>query len=192
MNIRYGNTYELIQLSDIGTNCTRRKISRSMGPWNKPEHRSLARGFMPRKPVDRRRAERDSSGHPSGNIDLIQRKDWSIWADKMISSRGIYSIVFTSYLACEFKLSWIYRIIVFSISGKREQIINKALPGEVEKPFSPGRAIIFVFFTDDSCCKDRSLEQSGHPLCRCSTTYCFLSFASRSGSQGRGICLCWY
>ena len=62
-----------------------------MGPWNKPEHRSLARGFMPRKPVDRRRAERDSSGHPSGNIDLIQRKDWSIWADKMISSRGIYS-----------------------------------------------------------------------------------------------------
>ena len=26
----------------------------------------------------------------------------------------------TSYLACEFKLSWIYRIIVFSISVKRE------------------------------------------------------------------------
>ena len=50
----------------------------------------MARGFMPRKPVDRRRAERDSSGHPSGNIDLKQRKDWSIWADKMISSRGIY------------------------------------------------------------------------------------------------------
>ena len=31
----------------------------------------------------------------------------------------------TSYLACEFKLSWIYRIIVFSISVKREQIVNK-------------------------------------------------------------------
>ena len=61
-----------------------------MGPWNKPERRSLARGFMPRKPVDRRRAEWDSSGLPSGNIDLKQRKDWSIWADKMISSRGIY------------------------------------------------------------------------------------------------------
>ena len=61
-----------------------------MGPWNKPERRALARGFMPRKPVDRRRAEWDSSGLPSGNIDLKQRKDWSIWADKMISSRGIY------------------------------------------------------------------------------------------------------
>ena len=61
-----------------------------MGPWNKPERRSLARGFMPRKPVDRRRAERNSSGLSSGNIDLKQRKDWSIWADKMISSRGIY------------------------------------------------------------------------------------------------------
>ena len=85
--------YELIQLSAIGTNCTRRKISRSMGPWNKPERRSLARGFMLRKPVDRRRGERDSSGHPSGNIDLKQRKDWSIWADKMISSCGIYSIL---------------------------------------------------------------------------------------------------
>ena len=91
MNIRYGNTYELIQLSAIGTNCTRRKTSRSMGLWNKPERRFLARGFMPRKPVDRRRAERDSSGLPSGNIDLKQRKDWSIWADKMISSRGIYT-----------------------------------------------------------------------------------------------------
>ena len=91
MNIRYGNTYELIQLSAIGTNCTRRKTSRSMGLWNKPERRFLARGFMPRKPVDRRRAERDSSGLPSGNIDLKQRKDWSIWADKMISSRGIYN-----------------------------------------------------------------------------------------------------
>lgn len=31
---------------------------------------SLARGFMLRKPVDRRREERDSSGRPSGNIDL--------------------------------------------------------------------------------------------------------------------------
>ena len=62
-----------------------------MGPWNKPERRSLARGFMLRKPVDRRREERDSSGHPSGNIDLKQRKDWSIWADKMISSCGIYT-----------------------------------------------------------------------------------------------------
>ena len=61
-----------------------------MGPWNKPERRSLVRGFMPRKPVDRRRAERDSSGLPSGDIDLKQRKDWSILADKMISSRGIY------------------------------------------------------------------------------------------------------
>ena len=64
-----------------------------MGPWNKPERRSLARGFMPRKPVDRRRAEWDSSGLPSGNIDLKPRKDWSIWADKMISSRGIYNYV---------------------------------------------------------------------------------------------------
>ena len=91
MNIRYGNTYELLQLSDIGTNCTRRKISLSMGPWNKPERRSLERGFMPRKPVDRRRAERDPSGLPSGNVDLNQRKNWSIWADKMISSRGIYN-----------------------------------------------------------------------------------------------------
>ena len=53
----------------------------------------MARGFMPRKPVDRRRAERDSNGLPSGNIDLKQRKDWSIWADKMVSSRGIYTII---------------------------------------------------------------------------------------------------
>ena len=51
----------------------------------------MAQGFMPRKPVDRRRAERDTSGLPSGNIDLKQRKDWSIWPDKMISSRGIYT-----------------------------------------------------------------------------------------------------
>ena len=65
-----------------------------MGPWNKPERHFLARGFMPRKPVDRRRAERDSNGLPSGNIDLKQRKDWSIWADKMISSRGIYNVDF--------------------------------------------------------------------------------------------------
>ena len=63
-----------------------------MGPWNKPERHFLARGFMPRKPVDRRRAERDSNGLPSGNIDLKQRKDWSIWADKMVSSRGIYKL----------------------------------------------------------------------------------------------------
>lgn len=104
MNIRYGNTYELLQLSDIGTNCTRRKISLSMGPWNKPERRSLERGFMPRKPVDRRRAERDPSGLPSGNIDLKQRKDWSIWADKMISSRGIYRILSGKALHFQFLL----------------------------------------------------------------------------------------
>ncbi len=68
-----------------------------MGPWNKPERHFLARGFMPRKPVDRRRAERDSNGLPSGNIDLKQRKDWSIWADKMVSSRGIYNWLFSDY-----------------------------------------------------------------------------------------------
>lgn len=70
-----------------------------------------------------------------------------------------------------------------SISGKREQIINKALPGEVEKPFSPSRAIIFEFFTDDSCRKDRSLEKSSHPVCRYSTSYCFPSSALHCGKK---------
>ena len=79
-----------------------------MGPWNKPERCFLTRGFMPRKPVDRRRAERDSSGLPSGNIDLKQRMDWSIWADKMISSRGIY-INYKNLSEEEFR--WLIRIL---------------------------------------------------------------------------------
>ena len=68
IKIRYGNSYELIQLSAIGTNCTRRRTSRSMGSWNKPERCSLAWGFMPRKPVDRCRAERGSDVLPTETL----------------------------------------------------------------------------------------------------------------------------
>ena len=85
-----------------------------MGPWNKPERHFLARGFMPRKPVDRRRAERDSNGLPSGNIDLKQRKDWSIWADKMVSSRFFRNCPFfasneiISVIKCWYQIKAVY------------------------------------------------------------------------------------
>ena len=48
-----------VRLPVIGTALTRRKARLSSGPWNKPQCPERVRGFMPRKPLDRRRAERD-------------------------------------------------------------------------------------------------------------------------------------
>ena len=96
-----------------------------MGPWNKPERRSLARGFMPRKPVDRRRAERnpvvslpETLISNSGRIGQFGRTKWSAHAEfayarvlEPASKRSSYKTALEFLEKPTYKLHDVYRAL---------------------------------------------------------------------------------